>query len=162
MRLLDENRLCVLLRFRVCLVQQKTLQALRVLATNKIPNIPQCTLPPCPVYQTLLFDFLRVWLQDYLVYCLRSSLALFLVPPPPPAVSDHLQCAKTEISFLRLDSKMSGVQDNSCIYKNMTVCIVVKLGFLHTAQDHMVLPYMEFCVYKFMKVETNTASELLW
>ena len=24
----------------------------------------QCTLPPQPIYQTLLFDFLRVWFQD--------------------------------------------------------------------------------------------------
>ena len=26
---------------------------------------PQCTLAAHPIYQTLLFDFLRVWLQDY-------------------------------------------------------------------------------------------------
>ena len=47
------------------LVQQKTLQALQGSAINKIPNILQCTLPPRPVYQTLLSDFSRVWLQDY-------------------------------------------------------------------------------------------------
>ena len=40
-------------------------QALHGSAINKIPNIPQCTLPPCPVYQTLLSDFSRVWLRDY-------------------------------------------------------------------------------------------------
>jgi len=48
----------------VCLVQQKTLQALQGSAINKIPNILQCTLPPCPVYHTLLSDFSRVWLRD--------------------------------------------------------------------------------------------------
>ena len=41
----------------VGLVQRKTLQALQGPAINEIPNIPQSTLPPCPVYQTLLFDF---------------------------------------------------------------------------------------------------------
>ena len=25
----------------------------------------QCTLSPQPIYQTLLFDFSRVWFQDY-------------------------------------------------------------------------------------------------
>ena len=50
----------------VCLVQQKTLQALQSSAINKIPNIPQCTLPPQPMCQTLLSDFSRVWLRDYL------------------------------------------------------------------------------------------------
>ena len=30
----------------VCLVQEKTLQALQSSAIYKIPNIPQCTLPP--------------------------------------------------------------------------------------------------------------------
>ena len=38
----------------VCLVQQRTLQALQGSAINKILNILQCTLPPRPVYQTLL------------------------------------------------------------------------------------------------------------
>ena len=52
-------------RLYVCLVQQKTLQALQGSAINKILNIPQCTLPPRPVYQTLLSDFSRVWLRDY-------------------------------------------------------------------------------------------------
>ena len=27
----------------------------------------QCTLPPQPIYLTLLFDFLRVWFRDYLL-----------------------------------------------------------------------------------------------
>ena len=27
----------------------------------------QCTLPPCPIYQTLLFNFSRVWFQEYMV-----------------------------------------------------------------------------------------------
>ena len=35
-------------RLYVCLVQQKTLQALQGLAINKISNIPQCTLPSVP------------------------------------------------------------------------------------------------------------------
>ena len=48
----------------LCLVQQKTLQALQGSVSNKIPNIPQCTLPPHPVYQTLLSDFSRFWLRD--------------------------------------------------------------------------------------------------
>ena len=48
-----------------CLVQQKTLQTLQGSAINKISNIPQCTLPPQLVCQTLLFDFLRVWFRDY-------------------------------------------------------------------------------------------------
>ena len=30
--------------------------------SDKIPNIPQCTLTPCLVYQTLLSDISRVWL----------------------------------------------------------------------------------------------------
>ena len=47
-------------RFSECLVIQKAL-----LAINKIPNIPQCALPPCPIYQTLLFDFSRVWIRNY-------------------------------------------------------------------------------------------------
>ena len=62
----------------MCLAQQKTLQALQGSAINKIPNIPQCTLPPQPIYQTRLSDFSRVWLQDYyqpkLVYSLISKL----------------------------------------------------------------------------------------
>ena len=41
----------------VCLVQQKTLHALQGSTINKISKILQCTLPPHPVYQTLLFDF---------------------------------------------------------------------------------------------------------
>ena len=44
-----------------CLVQQKTLQTLQGSAINKIPNIPQCTLLPRLMCQTLLFDFSRVW-----------------------------------------------------------------------------------------------------
>ena len=48
-----------------CLVQQKTPQTLQGSAINKIPNIPQCTLPPLPMCQTLLFNFSRVWFQDY-------------------------------------------------------------------------------------------------
>ena len=40
-----------------CLVQQKTLQTLQGSAINKIPNIPQCTLLPRPMCQTLLSDF---------------------------------------------------------------------------------------------------------
>ena len=35
-------------RLYLCLVQQKTLQALQGSASNKIPNIPMCTLPPSP------------------------------------------------------------------------------------------------------------------
>jgi len=54
-------------RLYACLVQQKTLQALQGLAINKIPSIPQCTLPPRPVYQILLSHFLRVWLRDYIL-----------------------------------------------------------------------------------------------
>ena len=38
----------------MCLVQQKTLQALQGSAINK--NV-QCTLPPRPIYQNLLSDF---------------------------------------------------------------------------------------------------------
>ena len=51
-------------RLYVCLVQQKTLQALQSSAITKIPNIPQCTLPSQPMCQTLLSDFSRVWLRD--------------------------------------------------------------------------------------------------
>ena len=36
-----------------CLVQQKTLQTLQGSAINKIPYIPQCTLPPWPMVLTL-------------------------------------------------------------------------------------------------------------
>ena len=39
------------------------LQPLQGSAINKILNIPQCTLPPHPFYQTLLFNFSRVWFQ---------------------------------------------------------------------------------------------------
>ena len=35
------------------------LQAMGGSATIKIPNIPKCTLPPHPAYQTFLFDFLE-------------------------------------------------------------------------------------------------------
>ena len=52
-------------RLYVCLVQQKTLQTLQGSVTNKIPNIPQCTLPSRPIFQILLSDFSRVWLRDY-------------------------------------------------------------------------------------------------
>ena len=44
-------------RFCTCLVIQKALLATESPTINKIPNIPQCTLPPHPVYQTLLFYF---------------------------------------------------------------------------------------------------------
>ena len=44
-------------RLYVCLVQQKTQQGLQGSANNTIPNIPQCTLPPRPVYKTLLSNF---------------------------------------------------------------------------------------------------------
>ena len=50
-----------------CLVQQKTLQALQGLAINKFLTFHSVTLPPCPVYQTLLSDFSRVWLWDHLM-----------------------------------------------------------------------------------------------
>ena len=50
--------------FSACLVLQKALLATVISTINKIPNIPQCTLPPRPIYQTLLFDFSRVWFQD--------------------------------------------------------------------------------------------------
>ena len=40
-----------------CLVQQKILLVTKVSAINRVPHIPQSTVPPCPVYQTLLFDF---------------------------------------------------------------------------------------------------------
>ena len=40
-------------------VQQKALLATEGSAVIKIPNIPQCTLPHCPVYQTLLSIFLN-------------------------------------------------------------------------------------------------------
>ena len=36
---------------------QKALLATEGYTINKIPNIPQCTLPPHPVYQTLLSIF---------------------------------------------------------------------------------------------------------
>ena len=61
--------------YDVCLVQQKTLQALQGSAINKIPNIPQCTLPPWPVYQTFLSDFLRVRLRDYPVVSSNTILS---------------------------------------------------------------------------------------
>ena len=40
-------------RLYMCLVQQKTLQALQGSAIKKISNIPQCTLPLRPICQTL-------------------------------------------------------------------------------------------------------------
>ena len=40
-------------RLYMCLVQQKTLQALQGSAIKKISNILQCTLPPRPICQTL-------------------------------------------------------------------------------------------------------------
>ena len=51
-------------RLYVYLVQHKTLQGLQCSAINEIPNIPQCTLLPHPVYQTLVSNFSRVWLRD--------------------------------------------------------------------------------------------------
>ena len=41
-----------------CLVQHKVLLATEGSVINNIPNILQCTLPPHPVYQTLLFECL--------------------------------------------------------------------------------------------------------
>ena len=38
----------------------------------------QCTLPPQPVYQTFLFDFSRVWFQDYSVVAVRYKGRHFL------------------------------------------------------------------------------------
>ena len=46
-------------------VLQTALLATEGSTINKIPNIPQCTLPLHPVHQTLLFDFSRVWFRDY-------------------------------------------------------------------------------------------------
>ena len=40
-----------------CLVQQKTLQTLQGSAINKIPNIPQCTLPLRPMCPDPPFRF---------------------------------------------------------------------------------------------------------
>ena len=71
---------------------KKTLQVLQGSAINKILNISQCTLPPRPVYQTLLSDFLRVWLRDY---DLQYYISLISRPFSPP-VFDHLQWAKME------------------------------------------------------------------
>ena len=57
-----------------CLVQQNTLQALQGLAINKIPNIPQCTLPSIPPrLPDPPFQFSRVWLQDYICYSHNKS-----------------------------------------------------------------------------------------
>ena len=44
-------------------------------ARNKISNIPQCTLPPRPVYQTLFSDSSRVWLRDYFSCVAWNSFA---------------------------------------------------------------------------------------
>ena len=76
----------------MCLVQQKTLQVLQGSAINKILKIPQCTLPPQPIYQTLLSNFLRVWLRDY---DLQYYISLISRPFSPP-VFDHLQWSKME------------------------------------------------------------------
>ena len=50
--------------FCECLVLQKALLATEGSTIYKIPNIPQCTLLSRPIYQTLLFEFSRVWFQD--------------------------------------------------------------------------------------------------
>ena len=61
---------------------------------NPIGSAPayqvQCTLPPQPIYQTLLSDFLRVWLRDY---DLQYYISLISRPFSPP-VFDHLQFFK--------------------------------------------------------------------
>ena len=44
-------------RFCRCLVLHKSLLATEGSTINKIPSIPQCTLPPRPVHQTLLSIF---------------------------------------------------------------------------------------------------------
>ena len=49
------------------------------------PNIPQCTCPPGPVYQTLLFDFSRVWYWDY-----RGWPWSWYYKPSPDLVSHNL------------------------------------------------------------------------
>ena len=56
-------------RFCESLALQKTLLATEGSPIDKIPNVPQCTLLPRPIYQTLLFDFSRVWFRDYLKSC---------------------------------------------------------------------------------------------
>ena len=55
-------------------------RALQGSARNKIPNIPQCTLPPRPVYQTLLSDFSRVWLWDYVATCRDQTTSMNTQP----------------------------------------------------------------------------------
>jgi len=61
-----------------CLVQQKTLQTLQGSAIKKIPNIPQCALPPWPMCQTLLFDFSRVWFRDCKCYVGHTAFTAVL------------------------------------------------------------------------------------
>ena len=85
-----------------CLVQQKTLQTLQGSAINKIPNIPQCTLPPRPMCQTLLFDFSRVWFRDYFVCANRqirllSCMTCSLVPMQSSTCATIVACS-TECS----------------------------------------------------------------
>ena len=59
-----------------CLVLQKALLATEGSTINKIPNILQCTLPPRPVYQTLFFNFSRVWFRDYNMHTEQPCISL--------------------------------------------------------------------------------------
>ena len=43
----------------------------------------QCTLPPQPMCQTLLFDFSRVWFRDYFILGAVYTSTLADVPDPP-------------------------------------------------------------------------------
>ena len=67
-----------------CLVLQKALLATVGSTINKIPNILQCTLPPCPIYQTL-FSIFRgsgsetryVYTSTNLPFSLRDLVSCF-------------------------------------------------------------------------------------
>ena len=77
----------------------------------------QCTLPPQPIYLTLLFDFLRVWFRDYLLvaYALKyeygtkgvDSLLLgvpplvYILPRLTPIIQLKLYKQSSLHSFLR-------------------------------------------------------------
>ena len=81
----------------VCLVQQKTLQALQSSAINKIPNIPQCTLPPQLMCQTLLSDFSRVWLRDYPIAATSLMRPLDAVLVEVPLIQYYTPNADTSL-----------------------------------------------------------------
>ena len=105
----------------VYLVQQKTLQALQSSATNKIPNIPQCTLPTQPMCQTLLSEGLAPRLSTKLVH--KQDFLL-------KGTTRYMYCTYVAVSVSMSAAVQSTCSEDSSSYMYRYTCTTVHIHVL--------------------------------